>query len=141
MRVARVVALQDVEAEVAFEVVPDDVDVIGVGGGVVELDQEARAVDAVVVGLAGGGGAGPGEAHGVAVGLDGVAARSGDTGRQVGEVDLDQRVECARLRGAKACSQAACLLAASKHLADLDLKEEKFCRDGSLLLFEGTVRI
>ncbi len=47
----------------------------------------------------------------------------------------------ARLRGSKECSQPSCVLAASKHLADLDLKEEKFCRDCSLHLFEGTVRI
>ena len=47
----------------------------------------------------------------------------------------------ARLRGAKECSVPACLLSASKHLADLDLKEEKFCRNCSQLLFEGTVKI
>lgn len=47
----------------------------------------------------------------------------------------------ARLRGAKECADATCVLSASKHLADLDLKEERFCRSCSLHLFEGTIRI
>jgi len=47
----------------------------------------------------------------------------------------------ARLRGAKECVDPTCVLGASKHLADLDMKEERFCRPCSLHLFEGTVRI
>jgi archaemetzincin len=47
----------------------------------------------------------------------------------------------ARLQGVKACASPSCVLAPSKMLGDLDLKEEKFCRDCSTALFEGTVRI
>jgi predicted Zn-dependent protease len=47
----------------------------------------------------------------------------------------------ARLRGMKACEDPKCVLSASKMLADLDLKEEKFCRDCSQRLFSGSVRI
>jgi predicted Zn-dependent protease len=47
----------------------------------------------------------------------------------------------ARLRGSKECAEPKCLLSASKHLADVDLKDEKFCRVCSLHLFKGTVRI
>jgi predicted Zn-dependent protease len=47
----------------------------------------------------------------------------------------------ARLRGMSACPDPQCVLAASKMLADLDLKEEKLCRDCSQRLFSGSVRI
>ncbi len=67
--------------------------------------------------------------------------RSADLNKQRSRLVKEMARMGARLRGAKECAQPACLLAASKHLADLDLKEEKFCRDCSLLLFEGTVRI
>ncbi|NIM02208.1 MAG: hypothetical protein GTN89_14910 [Acidobacteria bacterium] len=67
--------------------------------------------------------------------------RSADLNKQRSRLVKEMARMGARLRGAKECSQPACVLAASKHLADLDLKEEKFCRDCSLHLFEGTVRI
>lgn len=46
-----------------------------------------------------------------------------------------------RLRGAPECSKPQCVLSASKMFADLDLKEERFCRDCSQRLFEGRIRI
>lgn len=46
-----------------------------------------------------------------------------------------------RLQGAKECTDPKCALAASKMFADLDLKDERFCRPCSLRLFEGTIRI
>ena len=47
----------------------------------------------------------------------------------------------ARLLGGKECSDPQCVLASSRMLADVDIKEEKFCRTCSQRLFEGTVRI
>ena len=67
--------------------------------------------------------------------------RSADLNKQRSRLVKEMARMGARLRGAKECTQPTCLLAASKHLADLDLKEEKFCRDCSLHLLEGTVRI
>jgi predicted Zn-dependent protease len=46
-----------------------------------------------------------------------------------------------RLRSAPECTDPKCVLAASKMFADLDLKEERYCRQCSLRLFEGTIRI
>jgi len=46
-----------------------------------------------------------------------------------------------RLRGAPECSDPRCLLSGSKHISDLDLKDEKFCRACSTRLFEGRIRI
>jgi len=46
-----------------------------------------------------------------------------------------------RLRGAPACPTPQCALAASKMFADLDLKEERFCRPCADRLFEGTIHI
>ncbi|MDH3626934.1 MAG: hypothetical protein OEV00_02230 [Acidobacteriota bacterium] len=47
----------------------------------------------------------------------------------------------ARLRRAPACGDPKCVLAASEMIADLDTKEEKFCRSCSQRLFEGRVSI
>jgi len=47
----------------------------------------------------------------------------------------------ARLRGMPQCQDPACVLAASRMLADLDLKEEKFCRACSQRFFTGSLRI
>ena len=47
----------------------------------------------------------------------------------------------ARLRGMPQCEAPACVLAPSKMLADLDLKEEKFCRACSQRFFTGSLRI
>ncbi len=47
----------------------------------------------------------------------------------------------ARLQGNPVCPSPKCVLAASKMFADIDLKEERFCRDCTLRLFEGTIRI
>jgi predicted Zn-dependent protease len=67
--------------------------------------------------------------------------RSADLNKQRSRLVKEMARMGARLRGAKECAQPSCILASSKHLADLDLKEEKFCRDCSLHLFEGTVRV
>src|SRR5262249_31190053 len=55
--------------EVAEHIPPDAVDVVGAVLGVVELDQEGRALDAVAVGLVAFTGAEPGEADGFGAGL------------------------------------------------------------------------
>jgi len=47
----------------------------------------------------------------------------------------------ARLRGMPQCQSPACVLAPSRMLADLDLKEEKFCRACSQRFFTGSLRI
>jgi predicted Zn-dependent protease len=47
----------------------------------------------------------------------------------------------ARLRGMPACADPQCVLAPSKMLADLDLKEEKLCRGCSQWMFSGSMRI
>ena len=67
--------------------------------------------------------------------------RSADLNKQRARLVKEVARMGARLRGAKECVDPTCALAPSKHLADVDLKEEKFCRACSLLLFEGTVRI
>jgi predicted Zn-dependent protease len=46
-----------------------------------------------------------------------------------------------RLLGAPECSDPKCVMSASKMFADLDLKEERFCRACSQRLFEGKVQI
>lgn len=67
--------------------------------------------------------------------------RSADLNKQRSRLVKEIARMGARLRGAKECVDPTCVLSASKHLADLDLKEERFCRACSLHLFEGTVRI
>lgn len=46
-----------------------------------------------------------------------------------------------RLRGHPECPTPQCVMAGSKMVMDLDIKEEKLCRDCSARLFEGTIRI
>jgi predicted Zn-dependent protease len=46
-----------------------------------------------------------------------------------------------RVRGVKECADPTCVLASSRHMADLDMKEEGYCRQCSLHIFEGTIRI
>ena len=70
-RIPRTYRARQRDAEVAQHVPPDRVDVVGAVLGVVELDQEGRALDAVGMGLAAVGGAGPGEADGVEAGAGG----------------------------------------------------------------------
>ena len=47
----------------------------------------------------------------------------------------------ARLQGHPECPNPKCVLAASKMFADVDLKDERFCRDCTQRMFEGTIRI
>lgn len=47
----------------------------------------------------------------------------------------------ARLSGMPECSSPQCVISASNMLADIDLKEEKFCRACSQRMFQGTMRI
>jgi predicted Zn-dependent protease len=46
-----------------------------------------------------------------------------------------------RLRGLRECSDPKCALASSRMLADLDLKDERYCRACEQRMFEGTMRI
>jgi len=46
-----------------------------------------------------------------------------------------------RLKGVPGCTDLHCVLAPSKMFADLDLKDERLCRECSRRLFEGTIRI
>ena len=46
-----------------------------------------------------------------------------------------------RLLGAPECSDPKCLMSAAKMFADVDLKEERYCRGCSQRLFEGKVQI
>jgi len=47
----------------------------------------------------------------------------------------------ARLQGHPQCPDPKCVLSASRMFADVDLKEERFCRDCTQRMFEGTIRI
>ena len=67
--------------------------------------------------------------------------RKADLNKQRTRLVKETTRMAARLRGAPECRDVACVLAASKMLADLDIKEERFCRACSQRLFEGTVRI
>jgi predicted Zn-dependent protease len=67
--------------------------------------------------------------------------RKADPGKQRARLAKEIVRMVARLRGMKVCENPSCVLSASKMLADLDLKEEKFCRDCSQRLFTGSVRI
>jgi predicted Zn-dependent protease len=67
--------------------------------------------------------------------------RSADPGKQRARLTKEITRIAARLAGSPQCSNPACVLSASNMLADLDLKEEKFCRDCSQRMFQGTVRI
>jgi hypothetical protein len=59
------VRAEDVVAEVGFRVTPDRMSVVRLALGVVVLDEQPRALQAVVVRLARAGGAGPGQVDGV----------------------------------------------------------------------------
>lgn len=67
--------------------------------------------------------------------------RKADLNKQRARMVKEVTRMAARLRGAPECSDPTCVLAPSKMIADLDLKEERFCRACSQRLFEGTVRI
>ena len=67
--------------------------------------------------------------------------RKADLNKQRARLVKEMARMVGRMRGAKECSDPRCLMSASKHMADLDLKEEAFCRACSLHLFEGTIRI
>jgi len=67
--------------------------------------------------------------------------RKADPGRQRARLVKEIVRVVARLRGMPQCGSPACVLAASKMLADLDLKEERLCRACSQRFFTGSVRI
>jgi predicted Zn-dependent protease len=46
-----------------------------------------------------------------------------------------------RLRGLPECTDPKCVLASSRMIADLDLKDERYCRSCEQRLFSGTMRI
>lgn len=67
--------------------------------------------------------------------------RSADPGKQRARLTKEIIRASARLIGMPECKTPQCVLAASNMLADLDLKEEKFCRACSQRLFQGTVQL
>ena len=89
-----VVLLEQVVAEIALEIAPDAVDVVGVVLGVVVFDQEGRALDAVVVGLAAFQAARPGEADLVDARLEDLAqVVGGQLGAESFGIEDDDRVQ------------------------------------------------
>ena len=81
-----VVQLQQVHAEVAVEIAPDGVDVVGVVLRVVVFDQERRGLHAIVVRVALLGPAGPGEINILARLLDLLFAGFRDLVRHVSRI-------------------------------------------------------
>lgn len=82
-----VVFLEEIDAEVVSEIAPDCVGVVGVVLGVVVFEEEFGALDAVVVGLAEFGAAGPCEGEGGhAAGMDAVAEDGGEVGAEAADV-------------------------------------------------------
>ena len=67
--------------------------------------------------------------------------RSADPVKQRARLVKEMLRMFGRLRGAPECPRPQCALSASKMFADLDLKEERYCRDCSQRLFEGKIRI
>lgn len=67
--------------------------------------------------------------------------RKADHGKQRARLSKEILRMVARLQGLKQCEDPACALASSRMLADLDMKEERFCRSCSQRLFTGTLRI
>ncbi len=89
-----VVLGEEVSAEVAFGVAPDGVDVVRVVLGVVVLDEQVGALDAVVVLLAYLEAAGPDEGEGGrGDGLDAGEFGGGDLVRHAGGVLAEERIE------------------------------------------------
>ena len=76
-----IVLLQQVQAEVAIEVAPHAVDVVGVVLRVIELDEKRGGLDAVVMRLANLFASRPGEVEVVAGFLDLLDASLGDLAR------------------------------------------------------------
>jgi predicted Zn-dependent protease len=46
-----------------------------------------------------------------------------------------------RLRGLRECADPKCVLASSRMLADIDMKDERYCRTCEQIMFEGTMRL
>ena len=98
--VAVVVVGEDIAAEVAREIAPDGVDVVGVVLGVVEFDDEGFALDAVVVPRAAVEGAGPDEVQAVEIRAGGLGEGGiGDLVAVAGEIEPEEGAELVALRG------------------------------------------
>ena len=67
--------------------------------------------------------------------------RSADLNKQRARLVKEMARMGARLRGAKECADPQCVLAPSRVPADLDLKEERYCRACEQLLFEGRLQV
>ena len=67
--------------------------------------------------------------------------RRADPDRQRARLTKELLRMTGRLAGLKPCSDAACVLAPSKSVFDIDAKEERFCRDCEQILFEGKLHI
>lgn len=99
MRGVLVVFSEEVAAEVALEVAPDRMDVVGAVLGIVELEEERGALDAVVMAFAGFLAAGPGEVDsGPAGGFDAGKISRGDFGAGSMDVFLDEAAKELLLR-------------------------------------------
>lgn len=67
--------------------------------------------------------------------------RRADPNRQRARVTKELLRMSGRLAGVAECGDPECVLSASKHLADLDAKAERFCRVCEAALFAGTIHI
>lgn len=67
--------------------------------------------------------------------------RNADPGKQRARLTKEIIRATARSIGMPECTTPQCVLSSSNMLADIDLKEEKFCRACSQRLFQGTVRL
>jgi predicted Zn-dependent protease len=67
--------------------------------------------------------------------------RSADPGKQRARLTKEIIRATARSIGMSECKTPQCVLASSNMLADVDLKDEKFCRACSQRMFQGTVSL
>ena len=67
--------------------------------------------------------------------------RKADPNRQRSRLVKELLRMAGRLRGLPECTDPECVLAPTRSPCDLDMKEERFCRDCEQRLFEGTIRI
>lgn len=67
--------------------------------------------------------------------------RPSDPGKHRARLVRELTRMAGRLSGARECGDPSCVLAPSRNVVDIDLKEEGFCRACTRRLFEGTIRI
>ena len=99
--VRRQVRAEGVVAEVGRRITPHRVGVVRLALGVVVLDEQPRALQPVVMRLAGAGGPGPGQVHGVQRGVVGVVRLRRQAVRDAPSVGGQQRAQQVPLPGVK----------------------------------------